>query len=100
VKAGRTLSPERMRIVLDSLTEVPILNQAATKAGIHRKTLEYWLTRSEAGDSGYDIEWQGMEWRFHEHCPSAIEEGNDRLGSAMWQIATGIVSKTDVARTL
>jgi hypothetical protein len=68
VKAGRKLSPERMRIVLNSLTEVPILNHAATKAGIHRKTLEYWLRRSVAGDAGYDIEWQGIEWKFHEHC--------------------------------
>jgi hypothetical protein len=94
-KAGRRLSPERMRIVLDSLTEVPILNHAATKAGIHRKTLEYWLRRSAAGDAGYDIEWQGIEWRFHEHCTSAIDEGNDRLCAAIWQSAMGVVSKTD-----
>ena len=64
---GRTLSPERMRIVLNSLTEVPILNHAATKAGIHRKTLEHWLRRSAAA-SRIDIPWQGIEWRFHEHC--------------------------------
>jgi len=94
-KAGRMLSPERMRIVLDSLTEVPILNHAATKAGIHRKTLEYWLKRSAAGDTGYDIEWHGIEWRFHEHCTSAIDEGNDRLCAAICQSAMGVVSKTD-----
>jgi len=94
-KAGRMLSPERMRIVLDSLTEVPILNHAATKAGIHRKTLEYWLRRSAAGDAGYDIEWQGIEWRFHEHCTSAIDEADDSLRAVMWQIAMGVVSKTD-----
>src|SRR5664279_2676334 len=59
-KAGRMLSPERMRIVLDSLTEVPILYHAATKAGIHRKTLEY-LAQAQRGrrNAGYDIEWQG-----------------------------------------
>jgi hypothetical protein len=94
-KAGRMLSPERMRIVLNSLTEVPILNQAATKAGIHRKTLEYWLRRSAAGDAGYDIEWQGIEWRFHELCTSAIDEGNDRLCAAICQSAMGVVSKID-----
>ena len=88
------LSPERMRIVLDSLTEVPILYHAATKAGIHRKTLEYWLRRSAAGDAGYDIEWQGIEWRFHEHCTSAIDEAYDSLGAVMWH-AMGLVSKTD-----
>ena len=95
VKAGRMLSPERMRIVLDSLTEVPILYHAATKAGIHRKTLEYWLRRSAAGDAGYDIEWQGMELRFHEHCASAIDEADDSLRAVMWQSAMGVVSKTD-----
>ena len=73
-KVGRRLSPERMRIVLDSLTEYPILSHAARKAGIHRKTLEYWIKRSEAGDDGYDIEWQGLKWRFHEQCKSAIDE--------------------------
>lgn len=94
-KAGRMLSPERMRIVLDSLTEVPILNHAATKAGIHRKTLENWLKRSAAGDAGYDIEWQGIEWRFHHHCSSAIDQANDSLCSVMWQSAMGVVFKTD-----
>ena len=89
------LSPERMRIVLDSLTEVPILYHAATKAGIHPKTLEYWLRRSAAGDAGYDIEWQGIEWRFHEHCTSAIDEADDSLCAVMWQNAMGVVSKTD-----
>ena len=51
-------------IVLDSLTECPILSHAARKAGIHRKTLEYWIKRSEAGDDGYDIEWQGVNGDF------------------------------------
>jgi hypothetical protein len=63
-KAGRMLSPERMRIILDSLTEVPILKHAATKAGIHRKTLEYWLRRSAAGDAGYDIEGKALNGDF------------------------------------
>jgi hypothetical protein len=82
------LSPERMRIVFDSLTEVPILNHAATKAGIHRKTLEYWLRRSAAGDAGYDIEWQGMEWRFHEHCTSAKTIGFVRpSGNLQWVLS-------------
>jgi hypothetical protein len=94
-KAGRILSPERMRIILDSLTEVPILKHAATKAGIHRKTLEYWLRRSAAGDAGYDIEGQGIEWRFHEHCTSAIDQADDSLCKVMWENTMGVVSKTD-----
>jgi hypothetical protein len=46
------------------------------QAGIYRETLEYWLRRSAAG---YDIEWQEIEWRFHEHCASAIDQADDSL---------------------
>jgi hypothetical protein len=88
-KAGRKLSPERMRIVLDSLRELPILSDAANKAGIHRKTLAYWIKRSAAGDAGYDIEWQGLEWRFHEHCKSAMDEAHDKLLEAALDMAMG-----------
>ena len=66
------LCPELMLLVLNALAEHPFLYQAANKAGIHPKTLAYWIRRSEAGDDGYDIEWEGIEWRFHEHCKSAI----------------------------
>jgi hypothetical protein len=78
-----------MRIVLDNLREYPILSHAASKAGIHRKTLEYWLKRSEAGDAGYDVEWQGEIWRFHEHCESAKGEAEDKVLEAAWHIAMG-----------
>ncbi len=49
-----------MLLVLNALAERPFLYQAANKAGIHRKTLAYWIRRSEAGDDGYDIEWQDI----------------------------------------
>ena len=88
-KAGGMLSPERMRIVLDSLRERPILSHAATKAGIHRRTLEYWIRRSAAGDAGYDLEWEGLEWRFHEHCESATQEAHDTIIAAALEIAMG-----------
>jgi DNA-binding transcriptional ArsR family regulator len=32
-----------MRIVLNSLRKYPVLWHAASKAGIHRKALEYWI---------------------------------------------------------
>jgi hypothetical protein len=88
-RRGRQLSPERMRIVLDSLRESPVLSNAARKAGIHRRTLEYWIKRSMAGDAGYDIEWQGLEWRFHEHCQSAMQEAYDSVLAIAWYIAMG-----------
>jgi hypothetical protein len=93
---GRKLSPERMRIVLDSLAEHRLLSLAAAKAGIHRKTLEYWINRSAAGDPGYDVEWQGLIWRFHEHCASAIAQADDRVHAAAWDFSMGrIIYKTD-----
>jgi hypothetical protein len=94
-KADRKLSPKRMRLVLNSLRQYPFLWRAADEAGIHRKTLEYWIKRSRAGDDGYDIKWQGLTWRFHEHCISAIEEAHDRLLGDLWQIAMGVTFKTD-----
>jgi hypothetical protein len=94
-KVGQKLSPERMRIVLDALKEYPVLARAAAKAGIHRKTLTYWLKCSEAGHDGYDIEWQGVQWRFHEHCKSAIDEAHDMLLLLVWQMAMGVTFKTD-----
>ena len=87
---------ERMRIVLDSLTEVRILSHAATKAGIHRKTPEYWIKRSEAGDARYDVEWQGLELRFHEQCALAIAEAEDKVVATAWEFTMGrYIYKTD-----
>ena len=95
-KARRKLSPELMRIVIESLRERPILSHAAGKAGIHRRTLEYWMKCSKAGKKGYDIEWQGMMWRFHEHCQTAIEEAHDKILLAAWDSAMGgVVYKND-----
>ena len=73
------LCPELMLLVLNALTERPILYRAANKAGIHRKTLAYWIRRSEAGDDGYDIEWQDVTGRLHELCKSAIDEADQKL---------------------
>ena len=81
------LSPKLMRIILNALTEYPVLSDAASKAGIHRKTLEYWIKRSAAGDDGYDIKWQGLTWRFHEHCESAIWEAEIKLRDMMFERA-------------
>jgi hypothetical protein len=93
--AAQKLSPERMRIVLDALRECPILGHAAAKAGIHPKTLAYWLRCSEAGHDGYDIEWDGVQWRFHEHCQSAIEQAHEILSERVYQVAMGVTFKFD-----
>jgi hypothetical protein len=86
-KSTPKLSPKLMRLVLNALRECPILSHAADTAGIHRKALKYWKDRSDAGDDGYDIKWQGVEWKFHEHCKSAIEEAYDKLMEIMFQRA-------------
>jgi hypothetical protein len=78
-KSAPKLSPKIMRIVLNFLRERPILYLAALAAGIHPKTLAYWIRRSKAGDDGYDIEWQDVTGRFHEHCESAIDEAHQKL---------------------
>jgi hypothetical protein len=57
-KTGRKLSPKRMRIVLESLRERPVLWHAASKAGIHRKTLE----RFAGGEMPTEIDPAGAGW--------------------------------------
>jgi hypothetical protein len=89
-KSTRKLSLERMLIVLESLRKYPILWRAAEKAGIHRKTLEYWLKRSKAGDEGYDLVWRGEMWRFHEHYAAAKEEPYDKLLAIAYKKAMGV----------
>ena len=86
-KSTPKLSPELMWLVLDTLEEYPILSYAANKAGIHRKTLKYWMDRSAAGDDGYDIKWRGITWRFHEHCEAAIWVAHQKLIDIMFQRA-------------
>ena len=72
-------SRPRLCDVLNSLRKRPVEYYAALAAGIHPKTLAYWIRRSEAGDDGYDIKWQGITRRFHEHCESAIDEADQNL---------------------
>ena len=59
-KSSPKLSPRIMRTVLNNLSKYPVEYHAALAAGIHPKTLAYWIRRSEAGDDGYDIKWQGL----------------------------------------
>ena len=86
---GRKRSPERMRIFLDSLAEYPALIYATKKAGIHRRTPEYWLKSSAAGHEGYDVEWRGETTKFHEHYISAMDEGGGHLEEVAFRLATG-----------
>ena len=86
-KAGPKRSPELMLLVLNSLTEVPIRWHAASQAGIHRKTLEYWIRCSAAGHDGYDIEWQDVTLRFHELCEFAVDEAHQKLLDLMLERA-------------
>jgi hypothetical protein len=91
-KMGGKLSPERMRIVIEALKEYPVLDCAAAKAGIHRKTLTYWLKCSEAGQDSYDIEWEGFQWRFHQACEAAIDVARDWLRGVMYDKALGPIT--------
>ena len=94
-KSTPKLSHKRMLIVLESLQERPFLAEAALKAGIHRKTLEYWLKSSRAGLDGYDLEYEGVMWRFHRHCEIAMEAPFGMLLAIVWQRAMGLVFKID-----
>ena len=88
-------SPERARVVLDSLSQRPIQSDAARKAGIHRRTLENWIKRSKAGDAGYDIEHEDVTMRFHVHCEWSKEAAYDPILEAAYLIAMGKAYVTD-----
>ena len=87
-KAGRMLSPERMRIVLDSLRERPFLFEAARNAGIYPQNTSIFgasAARPVTPDCG-QVEWQGVIWRFHEHCETAVEEAEDTILAVAWDM--------------
>ena len=84
-----------MRVVLDNLSERPIQSYAAREAGICRKTLEYWIKHSKAGDDGYDIEHEGVTVRFHVHCEWSKEAAYDKILEAAYLIAMGKAYATD-----
>jgi hypothetical protein len=88
-------SPERARVVLDSLSERPIQSDAARQAGIHRRTLENWIKRSKAGDAGYDIEHEDVTMRFHVHCEWSKEAAYDKILEQAYLIAMGKAYVTD-----
>ena len=95
-KVGRKRTPACMLRFLDILLECGVLSVAARKAGIHPKTVAYWRKRSAAGDAGYDLEWRGETWKFHEHCESAIEEAHEKPLDAAHDMAMGgVVYKYD-----
>ena len=96
-KAGRKPSLASMLVFLDALRECPIVSIAARKAGIHRKTPAHWIKRSKAGHAGYEIEWRGEKWGFHDHYETAINEPHDLVEFHMWQIARGVRYKIDPA---
>jgi hypothetical protein len=68
---------------------------AAQKAGIQRKAPAHWIKCSKAGREGYELEWRGETWGFHDHYETAIDEAHDEIRLQMWQIARGIRYKTD-----
>ena len=78
-----------MLIVIEALREYPFLARAAAEAGLHRKSLEYRLKCSKAGQDGYDIEWEGHQWRFHDACEAAIDEAHQRLLDTVFDLAFG-----------
>ena len=45
---------------------------------------------SKAGQDGYDIEWEGHQWRFHEACAAAIDDAHQRLLDTVCDLAVGL----------
>ena len=69
---------------------IPSIRGQLRKQAIHPKTLAYWLRCSKDGHDGYDLVWQGVLWRFHEHCTTAIQEPYQKVLEVAWRIAMGV----------
>jgi hypothetical protein len=96
-RSARRPSPESMRLVLEALRKRPILRDAAREVGLHHKTIEHWIKCSRAGRDGYDIEWQGFTWRFHEAYEVAVDEARETLEGNILDLAVEVIFETDAS---
>jgi hypothetical protein len=86
-RRGAKRSPERLRVIIDSLAKKPCQIAACRKVGIHPNTLSYWRNRSAAGAAGYDLEWLGLVLPFHEHYKAAMDTGRAMPEVIVWHRA-------------
>ena len=84
-KSARSLHLSSCDLSSTASGNIPSIRRSP-EAGIHRKTIERWIKGSKAGHDGYDVEWQGFTWRFHEDYESAVDEAmrNSRLVKGHW----------------
>lgn len=97
--AGRAkFSPERLRMILKEVSELPIVSVVCERCGISRTALKYWLAKSEDGveGDGFDIvinpnapEDEQQVLRFHEAYNEAMDIGIGRAEKALFVRATG-----------
>jgi|SRR5579864_4123959 len=81
---GRKNSPERLTLILDYLLQFPHVTRAALFAGITYPTLRYWLMRSREGQpgDGFDLEYNDVTKRFHEHFADAQDASVQQVEDA------------------
>ncbi len=74
---GKKNTPERLRLLLNQVTQLPNVTRACGVAGISSSTLRYWLAKSAKGQpgDGFDVEYEDQMARFHEHWFEAIQTG-------------------------
>jgi hypothetical protein len=86
-RRGAKRSPERLRVIIDSLAKKPCQIAACRKVGIHPNTLSYWRNRSAAGAAGYDLKWLDLVLPFHEQYQAAMDAGRAMREVIVWQRA-------------
>lgn len=89
-------TPERLKQLIKSAAEMPVVNSICMRANISSTTLKYWLQKSKEGKpgDGFDVVLDGegdepLPVRFHEAFENAIEGGLQLVEAAAFKRAVG-----------
>ena len=77
IQVGRKSSPATLKSILKRISNVTHISEACRAHNIVYSTLRYWIKRSTEGKvgDGWDVEFNGVVDRFHNHYWAAIECG-------------------------
>lgn len=86
---GRKSSPARLLKFLNTLASVGVVTEAAKQAGFHPTMAKYYAAKSENGDPGFLLQWDGIEGPFHELFKIALEMAVERVEANVYRRANG-----------
>lgn len=86
---GKKSSPANLLKFLNTLASVGVVTEAAKQAGFHPTMAKYYAAKSENGDPGFILTWDGVEGPFHELFKIALEMAVERVEGNVFRRANG-----------